>query len=216
MTYDFFVDSIFYYLELQIKNELELGLSLKSVSMILELLAQIEESPFLNFPLKDALNLNCWLATVVTPVLDKYGIRVGAANTGVVLRKLALAVAEARLDLDCISCSSPVLLDMSSYFSSDEGVADTTSVAKMLFDYVSDLLGGEFIQSQLDRLLNEAALKCPDSESYDRNFPGLKYDELVAQERSKETYGFLIAIISVIVSMILLSFLICMGSTRKE
>ena len=194
--------------DLKVSNELELGLSLKSVSMVVELLAEIEEMPFMNFPLQDVLNLNCWLATVVTPVLDKYGIRVGESNNGVVLRKLALAVAEARLHMNCISCSSSTLLDMSTYFSTEAGVDDTTSVANMIFEYGANILQGPFVQSQLDKMLNEAASKCPHSESYNQNFPGLKYDELIATEDSEDKFGFLIAIISVVAVSVVLSAVI--------
>ncbi|KAL7530846.1 hypothetical protein ACHAXR_010146, partial [Thalassiosira sp. AJA248-18] len=184
--------------EVEVHNDLVLSLSLRSVDMMLELLAQIEEQPFLNFPLQDVLNLQCWLATVVTPVLDSFGIRAGEPDSGVVLRNLVLAVAEARLGIECINCSSPLIVEMASKLGSQEAVEDTTAVANMIFEYISNLLGGDFVQSGLDKMLNEAAMKCPHSPTYNQNFPGLKYDELIAPQESEDSYGFLIAIIAVI------------------
>jgi len=180
--------------EVEVHNDLVLGLNLENVGILLQVLVQIAAQPFLNFPLQDALNLQCWLATVITPVLDKYGIRDGEPDSGIVLKSLALAVAEARLDIECISCSSPLIVEMSSKVGSSEAVEDTTAVANMLFEYLTKLLGGDFVQSGLDKMLNEAAMKCPHSPSYNQNFPGLKYEELVAPEKSEDSYGFLIAI----------------------
>eukprot|EP00578_Thalassiosira_sp_NH16_P025700 CAMPEP_0181083610 /NCGR_PEP_ID=MMETSP1071-20121207/4250_1 /TAXON_ID=35127 /ORGANISM="Thalassiosira sp., Strain NH16" /LENGTH=1518 /DNA_ID=CAMNT_0023165281 /DNA_START=348 /DNA_END=4905 /DNA_ORIENTATION=- len=184
--------------EVEVHNELMLGLSMRNVDMMLELLAQVEELPFFNFPLQDVLNLQCWLATVVTPALNKYGIREGERDTGIVLQSLALAVAEARLDIECIECSSPMIIEMADKLGSQEAVDDTTDVANMVFDYISNLLGGSFVQNQLDLILNEAAMKCPHSPLYNQNFASLKYDEMDAIQTDEDAYGFLIAIIAVI------------------
>lgn len=186
--------------DIEVHNDMVLGLSLESVGMVLDLLAQIKEQAFLNFPLHDVLNMQCWLATIVAPLLDKYGIRVGeAADSGIVLKTLAVAVAEARLDIECIACTSPLIVEMASNLGSDEAVADTTAVANMLLEYLSNLLGGDFVQNGIDKMLNEAAMKCPHSPTYNQYFTGLKYEELAAPEdKSGDTYGFLIAIISVV------------------
>jgi len=204
--------------EVEVHNDLVLSLDLKSVGMMLEVLAHIKETPFMNFPLQDVLNLQCWLATVVTPVLDTYGLRVGEIDSGIMLKNLALAVEEAQLGIECISCSSPLILEMASKLGLPESIKDTTDVANMIFDYASNLLGGEFVQSGLDKLLNEAAMKCPHSSSYNQNFAGLKYDELIAPQKDEDSYGFLIAIIAVIaVSMVLaaLIFVITRCVTRR-
>jgi hypothetical protein len=109
-----------------------------------------------------------------------------------------MAVAEARLDIECIECSSPLIIEMAAQVGSQEGIKDTTEVANKLFDYISNLLGGDFIQAELDKLLTEAEMKCPHSVSYDQNFNGLKYEEMQALEKEGDSIGFLIAIISVI------------------
>jgi len=93
-----------------VDNEMELGMSISGLSMILEFLAKMEEPRFLNFPLHDVLNVNCWMATIVTPELDKYGLRLGDLTMGI--EDIAMFVEEARFVMNCISCSSPLLLEM--------------------------------------------------------------------------------------------------------
>lgn len=200
--------------EVKVRNELELGISLKSMGMILEFLAEMQEYPFLHFPLKDVLVLDCWLATVVTPVLNKFGMRVDKADSsGIVVRELALAVAEASFDLNCVACSSPLLLDMASYLSSQQGVEDTTEVANNVFKYVSNLLEGSFVQSFLDKKLNEAGMKCPHSPTYMKEFNGLQFDDVDALTTRESSYGFLVAIIAIIACLIV--FIIIFISSTK-
>ena len=194
--------------DVQVNNELELGISLKNMDMILELLAEVQEYPFLHFPLKDLLNMDCWLATVVTPVLDSYGLRIDETDSGIVLRELAWAVAEARIDLNCIACSSPLLLDMTSYLSSQQGIEDTTLVANNVFAYVSNLLGGDLVQSYIDKALNEAVMKCPHSPTYMKGFNGLEFDDMIASAKSDSSYGFLIAIVAVVACLLALIVLV--------
>jgi len=184
--------------DIEVHNDLVLGLSLQNVDMMLELLAQIQEAPFLSFPLQDLLNMNCWLATVVKPIIDSYGIRKEDEESGIMLRQLALAVAEARLDIECIECSSPLIVEMAAQVGSQEGIQDTTEVANMIFDYILNLLGGQFIQSELDKIILEAEMKCPHSVAYQQDFQGIQYQEMVAPDKEGDVAGFIIAIVSVI------------------
>lgn len=187
----------------------------KCISLFLsaEILLQIEELSFLNFPLGDVLNIDCWLSTVVTPVLNKYGLRDSESETGIVLRNLAMAVAEARLDIDCILCTSPLLLELADYFSSPQGVEDTTTVANDIFAYISRLLGGDFIQNRLDKVLAEAQMKCPHSPPYEQNFAGLQFQAMETVEQPESLYGFLVAI-AVVVGMLLVVISVLVLVTR--
>lgn len=199
--------------EVEINNDLVLGLNLKSVEMMLEILAQINESDMLvNFPLQDIMNLNCWLSTVVTPMLNKYGIRVGNPDVGIVLRQLAMAVAEASLDIQCIECSSPLIVEMESLLGTQAAVVDTTEAFNAILDYISKLLGGDFIQYQLDKILSESAMKCPHSPTYDPDFLGIIYEEMVASEDSGGIDGFLIAIICVVAFTTIIAMVITVQS----
>ena len=201
--------------EVEINNDLVLGLNLKSVEMMLEILAQINESDMLvNFPLQDIMNLHCWLSTVVTPMLNKYGIRVGNPDAGIVLRQLAMAVSEASLDIKCIECSSPLIVEMESLLGTQAAVADTTEAFNAILDYISKLLGGDFIQYQLDKILSESALKCPHSPFYDPDFSGIIYEEMVASEDRGGIEGFLIAIICVVAITTIIAMVITVAARR--
>lgn len=189
--------------EIQVKNELELGLSLSTADVLLKLLAAIKETSLMNFPLRDLTNINCWLATIVTPILDQYGSRIGEKTMA--LETVTMAVAEAQLDINCISCTSPVLLEMSSFFSSDKGVDDTTQVANMILEYGSRLLMGDYVQNILDKLINEATLKCPHSNSYNPNINGIKYEDIKTKTTMESSYTFLWAILSVALVISVLS-----------
>ena len=202
--------------EVEINNDLLLGLNLKSVEMMLEILAQINESDMLvNFPLQDIMNLNCWLSTVVTPMLNKYGIRVGNPDAGIVLRQLAMDVAEASLDIQCIECSSPLIVEMESLLGTQAAVADTTEAVNAILDYISKLLGGDFIQYQLDKVLSESAMRCPHSPTYDPEFLGIIYEEMVASDDdSAGIEGFLIAIICVVAITTIMAMVITVAARR--
>jgi len=198
--------------EVKVNNELEMGISLSSVDMMLELLAEIQEEPFLQFPLKDITNTNCWLAAVARPVLDNYGVRVGEADSGIVLRKVSVAVAEAGLEMKCIECTSPLLLDMQKVLSSQKGIEDTTLVANNIFDYLSNIIGGDWVQNIIDKAVYEAGMKCPHSPTYDKNFVGLQFDQLVAPETSEYSISFLIAIVAVVGTLIVVIFLLVVST----
>jgi len=201
--------------DIEVYNDLVLGLNLKSVAVMLELLAKIKEmNMFVNFPLQDIMNVNCWLATVATPMLDKYGIRVGNPDSGIVFRNLAFSIAEASLDIKCIECSSPLIVEMESTLGSQEAIADTTEVANAIFDYISELLGGDFMQYQLDKKLAEAAMKCPHSPTYNEEFSSLKFDEMVATEEDAGVRGFLIATMCVIVISGMIAAVIFVAARR--
>lgn len=191
--------------EIEVRNDLVLGFSVKNVDMMAELLAQIQEAMFLNFPLQDMMNMNCWLATIAKPILDNYGHREGSEDSGVMLRNLAMAVAEARIEIECIECSSPLIVDMAVQVGTQEGIDDTTKVANKIFDYASNLLGGDFMQAELDKIILEAEMKCPHSVLYDKNFNGIQYEEMVAPEKEGDTFGFLIAIILVVAILLVIA-----------
>ena len=194
--------------KVEVHNHLRLGLSLANIDLVAHILAEIEETSFFEFPLRDATNINCWMASIVTPILDRYGLRTGDADSGLVLRQLAVVVAEARFDMDCILCTSPLLLEMDSFLSSTEGIADTTSVANMLFEYAAGLLEGPMVQSQLDRMLNDASTKCPHSPSYQKSFVAAKYEDLEPIQQKEFSISFLFAVAGVVGASLTIAFVV--------
>jgi hypothetical protein len=161
--------------DMQINNELDISLDIDSANLILRALLKISESRFLGFPLRDALNLDCWLATIPAPSLDARGVRMGGTPATAALQELIGSVAQLNLNISCIECSSPGMYELARLLESPEAKEDTTEVAKMLLDYVTQLMGGNFLQVQIDRILNDAASACPHSPSYDSNVKAFEY-----------------------------------------
>jgi hypothetical protein len=178
--------------KVEFHNEVELGLSLKDMVIMLQILAQMQEQPFLNFPLQDLTNLHCWMATIGDE----------PESPGLALRELSVAIAEAQFDMKCIDCSSPMMLELEEAMNSQDGVADTTEVANRLFDFASGILSGGLMQRNVDQMLNEAAYHCPHNPLYQQDYAGLVYEELAPVEANEDSYGFLIAILVVIVLVI--------------
>ena len=142
-----------------VDNEMELGISLSGLFMMLDILAKMEEPSFLNFPLKDALNVNCWLATMTTPEMDNYGIRIGEVTVGI--SDMAMLVEEAQFEINCISCSSPLLIEVEQLFKSEEGVTDATTTVNAILETLSRFMQGDYVQNMIDKMLYEAPYQCP-------------------------------------------------------
>jgi len=194
--------------KVEVDNHLRLGLSLANVDLAAHILAHIQETSFFGFPFRDVNNINCWLASIVTPILDRYRLRTGDADSGLVLRQLAVAVAEAKFDMECILCTSPLLLEMDSFFSSTEGVADTTAVVNMLFNYATELFEGPMVQSQLDRMLNDASTKCPHSPTYQQSFVAATYEDLEPIQQEETSISFLFAVAGVVGASLTIAFVV--------
>jgi len=134
------------------------------------------------------------LSTIAAPVLDEFGTRVGGRDSGLALRNHAINAGEARLDVTCV----PAVAEMERLTRTEGGVADATDLVNRVFDYGSDLLRGDYVQNAIDRMLNEAAYNCPHSPSYQRDFPGLVYQNMPVAKTEAPSYGFLFAVIGVI------------------
>jgi hypothetical protein len=176
-------------------------LSLVDIDMALQVLAQMKELSLMNFPLEDVTDLNCWISTIVTPLLDKFGTRVGEQDSGLVLRNLAIVVEEARLDMKCIRCTDTAVIEIEQLMQSEDGIADATDIINKVFDYGSDILQGDYIQNVIDRMLNNATYNCPHNPSYQHDFPGLVYQSMPVVKTDAPSYGFLFAIIAVIAAV---------------
>jgi len=189
--------------DMQLRNEVDISLDLNTATVLFAIYLQVSEESFLTFPLRDVLNLNCWLATMRPPSLDSRGIRVEGKEPSAALTNLAIAIAKVGLNITCVTCTSPEIEDLAALLSSPEGIDDATEVANMLLDYATKLLGGEFLQVKIDRMLNDAVQKCPHSESYRENPVEAKYSPLESPDRNDDSIAFLITIVIVTVSLFL-------------
>lgn len=139
-------------------------------------MTKIAENKFFNFPLRDILNINCWLATIPAPSLDSRGLREKHEDPTASLAELEAHVGSLVMKAQCTNCSSPRMNELTDLLSSTQAQDDTTEVANALLNYVTQLIGGNFLQVQIDRLLIDAGRKCPHSPDYDPDATPVEYE----------------------------------------
>lgn len=142
---------------------------------MLTTLLEVSEYRFAAFPIGDMFNLDCWLATIPPPPLDVYGIRIDGVEPTAALEELILSMQRLKLNLTCNNCTSPGVQKLADLWSTPEASADVTKAANDLMNYLVSILGGKFLQSRIDRRLNDAAKRCPHSPDYEKNYSSRKY-----------------------------------------
>lgn len=184
---------------MQIRNHVDISLDLNSANVILMAMMKVAESKFYGFPLRDILDYNCWLAMIPAPDLDRYGVRVSGEEATMALEKLAATVASLNLSVNCIECSSPRLPELTELLSNVEAQEDITETVNRLLAYFTELFGGNYLQLQIDRLLADAARKCPHSPTFDPKDEDLVYEAFVAPEN---TYSLSFLIILAVLALL--------------
>jgi len=109
------------------------------------------------------------------------------------LAELAASVASLNLNVTCVDCSSPKMPELTELLTKAEAQEDLTDTINQVLDYFTELFGGNFLQVQLDRLLNEAARKCPHSSTYDPDDKTVVYKAFEAPDNNY-SMSFLITI----------------------
>ena len=187
---------------LNIYNDMNISLDLQSANLILTALMDVAEAQFLSFPLRDVLNLDCWLATIPAPALNQEGVRVEGVQRTAGLAYLAASIAHLHLNISCVDCSSPGMSDLTRLLASVQAQDDATHVANRILDYISQLMGGPYLQVKIDRMLNDAAKKCPHSPTYDPGYISTDYQPLTSPD-TKPSITFLIAVAVSILCLII-------------
>mmetsp|Transcript_3457 Transcript_3457/g.9854 ORF Transcript_3457/g.9854 Transcript_3457/m.9854 type:complete len:2914 (-) Transcript_3457:98-8839(-) len=195
--------------DLQLRNEVDIELDLYSSKIFLQALLRIAEQRFRSFPLQNLLDFNCWLATIPAPELDERGVRLADSDVNAALVDLAASVADIRLNITCIECSSPEMYDLADFLSSPEAREDVTKVGNDLLDYVETMLTGNFASLQIDRMLSEATKKCPHLSSFDDSFSKAQYQSFATEPR-ESNISFLMAVGATCLALVFaVAFLMC-------
>jgi len=155
----------------EISNNFEISVDMHTVSVLATMMLKVAKSKFLGFPLIDLFNLNCWIATIDPPTLNEFGVSDEDDESNAAMIDFAATVANVNLNVSCLECSSPGIVELSKLLtSSDEAQNDVTSLVNTLLLFTSDVIKGDFVQVQIDRLLNDASKLCRHSPNYDPNF----------------------------------------------
>ncbi len=196
------------------RNEIEIKMDLRAVLGAAAHMS-ILENTLMKFPIEDMMNIDCWLSIIPAPKLDAKGVRVSSSDATLALKKLGLGISSLQLDIKCISCTSPLFEDLASIFSSPDAISELTELINEVVNYITNLMGGTFLQVQIDRLLADAALKCPHSVSYvGEEFNKEEYESFVYQKQPSDPLGFVIAVVATIASCIVISLTVVYFANR--
>ncbi|CAB9512941.1 Paraquat-inducible protein A [Seminavis robusta] len=187
----------------QLRNDLELTMDLHTATLVLTALLKVAANEFAEFPIGDILNSDCWLAKMPAPSLDKYGFRAENAEPSAAVSEIEAALSKMNLRADCYSCTSPGLRDFDT-----EGSKDIDKVANRVFDYAADVLGGRFLQTQIDRALNHAAKRCPHDSDYEPNFVLPKYETFEQEPETSSTTVLLMILIATAITIAVLALIV--------
>ena len=206
----------------EISNNVEISFDMHTASVLATLMLKISKSKLLGFPLIDVFDLNCWMATIPAPTLNEQGISVGDDEVYATIVDFAASVANLNLNVSCVECSSLGIIELSELLtSSGEAQDDVALLANTLLLSTSDIIKGDLLQVQIDRLLNDASKQCRHSPNYDPNFSRNKqdYNEFEAVEiEGSTTYLVFVGVASLALVLVvaLLAFSIRFFTRRRH
>jgi len=192
----------------EISNEVEIDIDMHTANVLTSVMLKIAKSRLLGFPLLDIFDLNCWVATIPAPTLNDQGVRIGDDDINATILEFVATVAELNLNVACLECSSPGMIELSELLmTSSEAKNDVSLAANMLLTSASDLVTGDFMQVQIDRLLNNASRQCRHSQNYDPNFKpdgtapnSQQYSDFEAVKiENSTTYLMLVGVVSLVI-----------------
>lgn len=170
------------------------------------LLLMIETSRLDNFPLQNILELDCWLATIPAPELDRYGVSTSTAGPTAALRTLAASIGNLTMDVKCNECSSPKMIEWPDVLATPQAQADLTVAMANSISYLGDAIaGGALLQNTIDQTLAGAATQCPHSPSYAPNAEAVVYEIIpVTPVDDSDSEAFLTTLLIIAVVALLL------------
>jgi Paraquat-inducible protein A len=189
-----------------IKNDLDMSLDLDTATVILTALLKISEGAFFSYPLKDLTNTDCLLMMMPAPQLDARGVRVEGHARTAGLAELLVSVTKMNLNIKCLDCSGPAMAELEDLLSTPEASDATTATVNDIFGFATKMIGGAFMQVQVDRMLNEARLKCPSSPDYDPSFVAASYESFESPEQ-EDSIQFLV-MLAIAMGIIILTVLV--------
>lgn len=135
-------------------SDMKFGLDVDSIALLLDFLAVVYEENFLEFPLRDLLDLDCWLSTVPA--------QVDGMDRTLSILDLMASVAGFTISASCVGCEDMPFDPISDEF---------RSVNKQIEELLSPLRGQDSsLKDQLDRMLVNAPKKCRHHPDYDPDF----------------------------------------------
>jgi len=177
----------------EIENEVNIALEINSAVVFFSIYLALSQRQFYSFPLKDAMNVHCWLSSLSTDAMSLV--------SGDDLLQYGVTARLVHLNISCVSCSSPrfdTLID--ELYSPGDSEGDASSFVNNTLNTVKLLIGSDFLKDAVRRVLDDAATQCPHNEMYDPNaqigkwlFSPATYLGFVPLDRSSKLSPFSIA-----------------------
>ena len=182
-------------------NDIEFSMTSSAFQVITGILIRMEAMSFLNFPLNDLLDLNCWLATVPAPELDEFGLRIDPTeDRGLKIVDFSNKFDDLSVGINCLECTSAGMTLLPPMLDTMKETGVTTVLASRMKFVVQDVVASNTFQTVMDRLLVTAPMRCPhrpeytaDTDSIGEGFADLPLPKLSAT--SIDTAQFVIATI---------------------
>lgn len=135
-------------------DDLEFGLDVSSLSVLLNFLAVLYEERFLDFPLRDVFEFDCWLSAIPVPV--------DGMNRTLSLQNVMASIAGFKLSASCFECADASFDAISEEF---------LSVNQAIGDFLSPLSRQDsLMHTQIDRWVVDAPKKCRHHPKYDPTY----------------------------------------------
>lgn len=167
---------------------------------------------FLSHHFVDIFKLQCWLATIPAPKLDKVGLRVDDDAVALAIDEFIGSVSDLAFNISCIKCTGPRIPELSELLSGLKDSEDVTTFANGVFNYLTDLVNGDFIQIAADRAINDAKYQCPHSPLYDANYVRKDYVTALSESDDESTISLFLGLVIVIASLLLCTLIIVFGT----
>ena len=120
------------------------------------------------------------------PALDVYGVRLDGVEPSLAMEELKVSMQKLDLNITCRDCSSPGLVELAELWSTPEATKDITNTANDLLDYLASVLSDGLVQTELDRMLNDAARRCPHSPEYQKDFSSFTFESFKIESDNGE------------------------------
>lgn len=171
---------------LNMRNEMDFTLNLAGSELFAAVLAKMEANSLLSFPLRDLTNLDCWLSTLGTTMLDGTGTHSGAKALS--LETLLLEIPSIDFNVMCTNCTSAGLSILPELLATFENGGITDVMERRLLDVGLEIVRSDYTQELINKATIEGSLRCPHSRNFIdtsaesdyqiSEFPSLSYESL--------------------------------------
>jgi hypothetical protein len=152
---------------LAVDNTIELAVSFQS-AVTFDIIAKVLERQFLDFPVKDFANVNCWLAALPAPDTDDQGNLFESEYSGLQLTRLLIDIEDLDFNVSCISCTSlggEALPEILTAFKGSMAIIEERSQLLL-----NDMALSYWDSMEIHRHVWESRKTCPHSPYYDESW----------------------------------------------